>query len=463
MGAWDDKNKLDGQRTGSERAPEFWSRVVLFLFASLLIHGLGLVLGGWSLTHEDPPILQFQVPAEVQFGIVGGTGEPAPSESAPPAPPPKRAKKAKRKKKRRAKKPVVTKTVENGFGPVVDAGLPTPDVEADEAADEAVVQGPERDGEGSELAGVGVVSGAIGEGFGVGSGGHGLGGFGPPGAHIGLHVNVHKVAATSLVLEVRSILNVIPGWEDLLDASGLDPLKDFSHLFVATPDLKARNLVVSGRFRGTGKNVEGAVRRLARRRGKSASWTNQGGVRVAPWFGPDGVQRMVALPKSKAGDKRLVITKKRDLARVLSVVRILTERQGLKQPRDASVPSIVYKIYKAEAVGLSVDDARKFVVGKPPGIPGRARLSVRSIDEYYAGIAVIGRYENSAKAAAAQAYIEGLRTRLLDHSQVKYLGLVSALTAGKLRHRGRYLILDLKVTLHQARYLLEFVSDSMAR
>lgn len=434
-------------------------RMALFGVLSVVAHGL-LFLVAWvadQASGHDDPILQFKLPTQAEFGVVGGTGEPAPSEAPPPAPPPKQAKKAKKKKRKRVEKKVVTKE-DDGFGPAMDASVPDPLVAAEEEADEAAVEGPEQDGEGSEISGIGMVQGATGEGLGVGSGGHGMGGFAPPGAHIGLHVNTKRVADTSLILEVRSLMNIIPGWERLIEASGIDPLNHLSNIFVATPDMRKSSVVVAARFKGTGKRVRKAVARLSKHRHKPAPWRENSGVELAPWYAPDKVDRTIAV----TDQHRFIITRSDDVMRVVSVVRALAaaEERG-KHPMDPRAPKILAQLYRKEAVALSIEDSRKFVVGEPPGIPRRARLSVRSLDEMHAGLAVIGQYESKAKATEAKKYLLGVRDKLLDHSQVKFLGLVSALEAAEIQQDGRYLVLDMRLTMHQTRFLLDYLSDIM--
>ena len=432
-------------------------RGALYLLLSLCVHA-ALILFVWASAdaEDERPLIRFKLPAEADFGVVDGTGEPAESASPPPAPPPKMAEKPTRKK--RDKRPKVTAVTpdDNAFGPALDASVPDPD-ESGEVSDAAVAQGPARDGGAALRSGIGVVPGATGDGLGVGAGGHGLGGFAPPGAHVGLHVNVRRVADSSLILEVRSLLNVIPGWQDLLEDSGLDPMRHLKQLFVATPDLRPRSLVVSARFAKNSKLIEKAVARLAKRRGAQAPWGERSSVRSAPWYGADGTPRVIALVE----DGQFVITREEDLSRVISVVRILESRSGEASKVDRRAPKDLVQQFKDEAVALSIEDTGKFVEGDVPGMPKRLRLSVKSLDEFHAGLSVIGQYPSKGDAATALAYLRGLRERLFEHPKVKFLGMVSALETLELKQDDRYVVLTAKLTMHQTRFLLDYVAEIM--
>ena len=304
-----------------------------------------------------------------------------------------------------------------------------------------------------------MVAGATGDGLGVGAGGHGLGGFAPPGAHVGLHVDVRRVANSSLILEVRSLLDVIPGWQRLLEHSGIDLMEDLTHVFVATPDLRPRSLVLSARLENTSTLLETAVKRLAKRHGAQAPWGERGGVRSAPWYGVDGVPRVVAL----AGKGRFVITSEEDLPRVMAVVRVLEHRSGDAAQVDPRAPKALIEQYQGEAVALSIEDTREFVVDAPPAMPRRLRLSLRPLDEFRAGLSVIGQYATVDDAAMALSHLQELRVNLLDHPQVRYLGMVSALEGAELKLESRYLMLTAKLTMHQTRFLLDYVAELMRK
>src|SRR5205085_2942711 len=103
------------------------------------------------------------------------------------------------------------------------------------------------------------VGDGAGPGLGFGAGGFGEGRGGPPGVIIGLHADLDQIRNTSLILETRALLDLVPEWERLLQGSGIDPVNDFSRLFVATPNLKRSSLVVSARIKGGADTIQRAT------------------------------------------------------------------------------------------------------------------------------------------------------------------------------------------------------------
>lgn len=439
--------------------------------ASLLTHAL-VYLALYRAAFA-PPVLEFQLPSEVEFGLVDGDGEPAPAPAPPPPPPPRPQPKA------AAAEPEPEVVASDSEGPLVDAGLPQP--EADDApladagvagqdtqdalADAAVASGPDagpfdEDAIADDVYGEGDTPGAHGDGFGVGAGGHGMGGFAPPGAAIGLHVDLERVRSSSLRLEERALLGIIPEWRKLLSGSGLDPLRPgmMQRVFVATPDLQRAHLVVAVRFGGKVSRVEKAVARLARGAHQPAAWTRDHGYRVAPWRNRGPTERVLAL----VADDQFTITRPVDLPRVLAVARGMARRQSREGMRERSGGNrALLDMYEDEAVALSIEDTRRFVVGSPKGIPESLRISVSSVDEFHARLVARGRYASPAEAGAAIDYLEGLRERLLDHPQVAFLGLTTAIEKAELDRQQHIAVLDMHLTLHQTRYLVEFVTQAL--
>lgn len=416
-----------------------WTALGVAIGLSLLVHTGAYV---WLMyAAYAPPVLELRMPTEVEFGLVDGDDDPEPAPAPPPPPPPPKPKPKQ-------------KPVDDGFGEVVDAG-PEEEVLPDASVPDAAVpdaavpfEGPFGDGE---------TVGATGEGFGVGEGGHGMGKYAPPGAQIGLHVDLDVVRGTSLRLEEKALLGIIPEWRKLLAGSGLDPLgsKMMQRVFVATPDLKRAHLVVSVGFKGGTAGVERAVKRMAR--GKPAEWTEQNGYRVAPWHNRGPTKRILAL----VSDNQFTITRPVDLPRVLSVARAMARRQAREGIKGRGGASGLLGMFENEAVALTVEDTSLFVVGSPKGLPKSIRISVSPIDEFHARLVARGRYDSPAEAGAAIEFLEDLRRRIIDHPRIEFLGLRTGLEGAKIKREKNVAMIDFYLTLHQTRHLVNMVTRAL--
>jgi hypothetical protein len=421
---------------------------------SLTVHAL-LLLVLSSVEHDRG--LALELPKEIELGMSeqksGDPGAaPAPAPAAPPPAP---------VRPRPPKRPARPQPVDDSAFGQIDAGVaaqPEPDQQERDAAVALGAPGGVDGGAPNVASGSGssLLGGGLGLGFGSGGFGNGSGGGGPPGAVIGLHADLERIAASSLVLETQALLALIPGWQDVLAGSGLDPANDFTRVFVATPSLERASLLVSARVRGGRRTIAVAVDKLARERGQPAAFADSAGLQVAPWRSRGPTARVAAL----LGGDQLLIARAPDVARAELVAAALAKRHA-RQPgmEHASGMAALLAMYEGEAVALSIEGVRVFA---PPlardYVPLGLRISLRRVDEYYAELRLFGYYESAARAAAAAIQLESLRPQWAEHAQVKYLGLQSAIREAQLSTAGATLTLDAKVTLHQTRYLMQAVS-----
>ena len=149
-------------------------------------------------------MLELDLPEDIELGVMDGdpgeAGEPPPA--APPAPEPE---KAVPKEKPKPKTKPEPELAASDFS--VDASVPT---EAEnvateddpEGAVEVAAAGIETGDDGalpSELSGDGLAPLGLGGGLGFGAGGFGTGIGGPPGAVIGLHVDLDRIRNSSRI------------------------------------------------------------------------------------------------------------------------------------------------------------------------------------------------------------------------------------------------------------------------
>jgi hypothetical protein len=405
----------------------------------------------------DEP-LELALPDEVELGILetdpGAEGSPAPA--APPAPA--------AAKKPEPVEPAVAAApdADEGGDRVVDAGTPEPvsrDAGAPSAPSEAVAaQDGQPGGDAQLLDGHG--AGGFGERLGFGAGGFGTGAGGPAGAVIGLHADLDQIRDTSLILETRALLEIIPEWERLLQGSGLDALNDFSRVFVATPNLRRSGVVVSGTLKGGGEAMRAAAERLAQERGQHAEFQARDGLSVSPWYNHGPTERSVGL----LGGDQFVIARPADVGRALAVAAALGQRYA-KQPDMEKAPgaAALLAMYEGEAAALSVEGVRGFVGGElAEYAPVGLRMSLRHVDEFNADLRVYGYYESAKRAASALPHVEALRTQMVEQPRVNYLGLRSAVEEATIARAADTITISTRLTLHQIRYLMAFVSRALA-
>jgi hypothetical protein len=411
-------------------------RVAAWLLVSGALHVLLLLL-----TRNPPPepdTRPFELPAVLDFGLAdtalgGGNrgAEPAPAKLDKP--------KA-RVKIKRAK-------------PAAD---PNAYALARPAHDAAAVSGKSKDaadsGEGDDPNALGK---GLGDGFGDGRGS----GYAPAGATIALNVDLARVRKTALVLETQALLDIIPEWQKLLAGSGLEPLRDFERVFVASPTLERANVVVSARHHLGRAQLEAAVQQLASEQRQPARFEQRDGFAVAPWRNRGPTARVIAL----TGADQLTITRASDLARVLDVAAALARKraeQGFAQ-RELEAQGGLLAMQEREAVALWVEGVRKYVRGEAEGVPEALRLSIYHVDQFNTELRVRGQYASPSAAGAAMTAMEALRAKLSDDPKVIYLGLKSAIDRAAIIQEGAALALQVRLTLHQTRYLMRYVTRAL--
>jgi hypothetical protein len=426
-----------------------------FLGLSLALHAALLATG---LLAVREPEVRFELPELIELGLMddpGASGSPPPAAAAaplPPAPsPPGPAVQAEARDEDAIAIDAGVAHAAPDAPPVADAGAP------DEAALAALTDAAVS----AEASGQGASPSGAGEGLGFGAGGFGSGTGGPLGAVIGLHADLDRIRSTSLVLEASALLEIIPEWQHLLQGSGLDPLADFSRVFVATPSLRRSQLVVSARIKGGEPAFASAVARLAHERGQPAGERSDGGVRTWPWHDRGPTDRVAGLFSSD----QLVIAKPEDVGRVLAVSAALARRHaaqpGMEQAAGAAA---LLSMYENEAVALSVEGVRQFVEGDAVAYaPLGLRISLHHVDEFNAGLRAFAYYASPEQAAAAFERVEALRVLFAEHPRAAYLGLRSAIQEATFSRDGDTIVIESRLTMHQTRYLLGFVSRALTQ
>jgi hypothetical protein len=114
-----------------------------------------------------------------------------------------------------------------------------------------------------------------------------------------------------------------------------------------------------------------------------------------------------------------------------------------------------------EAVALWVEGLSRYVPSALTGLPESVRLSIFRVDQFHTELRVAGNYASASAAAAGSQSMESFRDQLSDHPRVVFLGLKSALDTARIEQERNTLRLSVRLTLHQTRYLLGFVSRAL--
>ena len=281
--------------------------------------------------------------------------------------------------------------------------------------------------------------------------------FAPKGSQLALRLDLDRLRAHPLATEAGALLSAIPDVRALLDGSGVDPLRDLSRLFLASPDLRRKHVVMAGRYAGDESVPREAVARLAEHKGLPATWRSVRGIPTAPWHNNDDTERVLAL----LGSSVFAITRPDDLARVLAVARA-ARAQSAHANADAG-ESLVH-MDERELMNVAVENARSFVRGSRAQLaPEQLVVSVReqAADAQQLELSAHARYPDADQAEHALKYWEQLRAQYASHTLVALMNLDRLLRDLKLGTRGAELSLELTVPPRQARLLLRFLRDSI--
>jgi hypothetical protein len=94
-------------------------------------------------------------------------------------------------------------------------------------------------------------------------------------------------------------------------------------------------------------------------------------------------------------------------------------------------------------------------------VPNALRLSIYHVDQFNTELRVRGQYAAPEAASAAMSVMDALRRQLVDDPKVSFLGLKSAIERAEIEQKGAALTLSVRLTLHQTRYLMRFVTRAL--
>lgn len=398
--------------------------VLVFVCASVALHLATYVWMRWAWSLPDPGF-ELTLPDTIELGVVEGTQLETPPATAQPEPPPP---------------PPAPANADPPPARVAEAAKTEP------PAPQPPKPKPPKKPSGPDAATRQSVAK------------QGLAAVSPPGAQLALRLDLDKIRDSPLSDDVRDLLDGIPDVRAILDGSEVEPVRDLSRLFLASPNLKRSSVVLAGKYRGDDSIARAAAENLARARGKSLAWETRGTIPVAPWENPDPTERVLAL----FGSGLFAITRSDDLPRVIAIGQALAERR--KNARHAQQPAEALLAMKdGELVTFTAENAKVFVRGGSANVPDRLSVAAHEPQSETLDVRSEAEFPTEAEAARALSFWDEMRTRYARSPLVALLGIGGLLERTTLARKGKSLEVRATLQLEEVRLILRFVRDSLAQ
>lgn len=402
------------------------SPAILFVLASLALHAATYAWMRWAWTLPDTGF-ELTLPSTIELGIVEGTKVEMPAGAATNAPeaPPEPA-------------PVAPSPPRADAKPAEPTGA--------EPATPPPPKPPKRAGR------VAPIRESVAK--------NGLAALSPPGAQLALRIDLDSIRDSPLASDVSDLLAGIPDVHALLDGSEIDPLRDLSRLFLASPNLQRSRVVMAGKYRGDPALPRTAAENLARARGKTVEWQTNGTIPVANWENDDSTERVLAL----FGPSLFAITRPDDLARVIAIAQQLAMQRRFRpvQGKEASATEALLAMEAGQLVTFTAENAKLFARGPTDNVPDRLVVAVYAPDGTTLRVTSQAAFATEVQAERASAFWESMRERYLRSPLLAMLGVSGILERTTLTRKNAELVLESSLQLDEVRLILRFVRDSLA-
>lgn len=281
------------------------------------------------------------------------------------------------------------------------------------------------------------------------------------GSLISIRADMVKIRRSQFSTQVAQLLSAIPDWKQLLDGSGIDPLKDLDALLIASPNFSRSSLIIAGRHRGGIDKVRTATQQMAQARGQEITWTDMGSIPIAAWYAIDPTPRIIAA----LGQDYFVICRQRDLTAFLTIALADTETDyddGDHIDAGIHVHENLFSIRGQQVLDIQVEGARNFARGRTKGIPTQLLANITETSDDQIAFNIEGRFASNSEAQDGQAYWQRQRDRFAQSPFVAILGLSSLLSATKISTRARTLKVKSVMQSAQTRLLLNTLQSMLA-
>jgi hypothetical protein len=238
----------------------------------------------------------------------------------------------------------------------------------------------------------------------------------------------------------------------VLGGSGIEPVRDLSRVLIATPDFQRSHIVVAGRLAEGGP----APREVAERMntsGEPLAWSEEDGIAIADWHGPDLAERRVAI----LDETHFVLSRPEDLHRVLAIA---AARVG---PEEQNAADALLSLAEGEALSLEVEGVAGFLRRSPCVVPSRLRVAMTEREGGEVGLDGTAQFASPEDAESARECLDELRRRAAANLMVAFLDLDQPLRSLTLETDETRLVAATSLRQAQLRRILGFLRDMLRR
>ncbi|MGF1465658.1 MAG: hypothetical protein ACFCGT_05960 [Sandaracinaceae bacterium] len=267
-----------------------------------------------------------------------------------------------------------------------------------------------------------------------------------------VRVDMERVRASRVSRDLTSLIRSYPSWQELLGASGIDPVEDFDRVILLAPSVVSTTSVLYVRHHLSEDDVRSAVLRMATDRGTPPAWREERGFPVVAWPAETEVPRHVVL----TGPGELVVGVEADLPRLLDVAEDHRLRRtggdealepALALPEGAMVTLVVEEV---------PEEQRAQVPHSPTSLDVVVRADLEQAERYL--LDAVGSYPDEESAEAARAYLEEQRDRVVGQALVRAIGLDRPLRQATVSADGERLELHADFTDEELERMLGVVA-----
>jgi hypothetical protein len=265
-----------------------------------------------------------------------------------------------------------------------------------------------------------------------------------------IRVELSRVRDTPLEPEVRRLLEAIPQWRSVMQATGFDPIAEIDALVAASPGRGSREYVLLAKHRADEARVRTFAERVAEERGAPLEWAMRDGVAAAYWPGEDSVVQSVALPRPKW----LVLGPSAEVSRMVAI----SQNGGGQLVPEVAMPWDQGDVTDG---GAGLQATGRGIMGGEERLPFYPlRFDVRIENDAAGNVTCrwAGYYEDAASAAAARDHWDGRRREYAGNPLLAVLGLRSAIEGATFGTTGDRIDFRLDLTLLQMSRLIRFAT-----